>query len=128
MKLRTTQNSIRLRLRKSELQLLKAEGLVEESVQFPNGLVFSYALIIDDTTEDIKASLIGSLMRVHLPELLAEEWITTNKVSLETTIPLAGDQTLYILVEKDFPCKDREDEDKDDTFWELVDDGEGEKC
>jgi len=42
-------------------------------------------------------------------------------------LKLDGEALLHLLVEKDFPCKDRPDEDKSDTFTGLVN-GEPPAC
>jgi len=46
--------------------------------------------------------------------------MTSDQVGIEYNIPLDGATYLHILIEKDFPCLDREQEDKSDTFWELA--------
>jgi hypothetical protein len=55
-----------------------------------------------------------------LPKKEALEWIITNKVGIESHINLSNDEQLHLLIEKDFPCLDRPEEDKSDTFWELA--------
>ena len=119
MKLRCTENSIRIRVRKSDLTQLEQQGEIVESIQFPAGNQFSFALKIDSNTQ-ITASFQNGLVSVSLPELIARNWIETNEVSLETEQPLEQGTNLHLLIEKDFPCKDRPDEDKSDTFQELA--------
>jgi hypothetical protein len=45
----------------------------------------------------------------------------TDEVGIYKLINIDADQVLDISIEKDFPCKDRPEEDKSDTFTELVD-------
>ncbi len=47
MKLRLEGNSIRLRVRKSDLDSLLKEGVITETLKFPNQSVFNYQLLID---------------------------------------------------------------------------------
>lgn len=122
MKLRTTYNSIRIRVRKSELTRLQAEGRVEESIRFLNNVVFKFALLIEDMDSDLNANLEQNYLKLSIAKARAKQWITTNEVGIETDIALANGEQLHLLVEKDFPCLDRANEDKSDTFWELASD------
>lgn len=122
MKLRTTHNSIRIRVRKSELTRLQAEGRVEESIRFLNNVVFKFALLIEDMDSDLNANLEQNYLKLSIAKARAKQWITTNEVGIETDIALANGEQLHLLVEKDFPCLDRANEDKSDTFWELASD------
>ena len=121
MKIRTTHNSIRYRLRKSELEVLKTDGHVVESVSFPNNRELKSALHISDKIKSCEVSFDGQSIKISLPAELAYQWISTNEVSIERAIALADGAQLHILIEKDFPCLDRSNEDKSDTFWELAD-------
>lgn len=120
MKLRTTHNSIRIRIRKSELAILHKEKIVMESIQFPNAIRFQFALKISTTTDVLNAELTDNMIVLWIPEKEAIQWISTNQVGIETKIDLSDGEKLHLLVEKDFPCLDRSEEDKSDTFWELA--------
>lgn len=126
MKLRCTDNSIRLRLRKSDLQQLAQNGSVAGSIQFPNSIKFVFELTIGETSNPT-ARMDATTLQVILPKTQAETWINTNQVGIEYFENHSTDQQLHLLIEKDFPCKDRDDEDKTDTFQELVSD-EGKAC
>jgi len=120
MKLRTTHNSIRIRIRKSELDALQDQQFVEESIGFPSGLVFRFALKIVDEDQAVNVSLADNTLVLSISKTTASQWINTKQVGIETNISLPDNETLHVLVEKDFPCLDRAEEDKSDTFWELV--------
>ena len=120
MKLRTTHNSIRIRIRKSELITLQKNGIVEETITFPNNIVFKFALSINNSNNDLNAILEDNKLQIIIAKTTANQWITTNEVGIEKHIDLANGEQLHLLVEKDFPCLDRENEDKSDTFWELA--------
>lgn len=119
MKIRCEQNSIRLRLRRSELVQLRAEKWLGAAVHFPDGKEFGWELMLDDTANDMTAALHGSRISIKVPANTAAQWMDSGEVGLERFLPLAAAASLHILVEKDFPCKDRPDEDKSDFFTEL---------
>ncbi len=124
MKLRTTNNSIRIRIRKSELLQLRKDGKVEERINFGNEVVFSFALVIDEETEVLNGSLVGHSLIIRIPNTIGIKWIDSNEVGIESVSKVSETEELHILVEKDFPCLDRPNEDKSDTFWELVPENE----
>jgi hypothetical protein len=120
MKLRLEGNSIRLRVRKSDLGALENEGICRETLVFPNNVVFNYQLLTDSKTETVYTELSADTLSVVLPLSIATNWLLSDEVGIEATL----ESGLFILVEKDFPCKDRPNEDKKDTFFELVNEKE----
>lgn len=119
MKLRCVENSLRLRLKRSDTQLLKDNQVVAVSVGFPAGLTLKYELrIVSD--ESIAATFDNGLISIQLPEKTAFAWIESEEVGIAEELALSGGEALSILIEKDFPCKNRPDEDKADTFQNLV--------
>ncbi|MCS7036239.1 MAG: hypothetical protein RMJ33_04880 [Saprospiraceae bacterium] len=122
MKIRCEHNSIRLRLRKSELAQLRVERWIETSVHFPDGPVFAWELAIREDKAEMDAHFDAGRISVFVPAQQAQEWMDTDAVGMEQFIPLHGGGSLHLLVEKDFPCKDRPDEDTTDFFSELAED------
>lgn len=120
MKLRCTENSIRIRLKKSEVAELAKAQQVAEKIHFGNQVVLTFALNINPSIQNVTATLLHNNLVVSLPKTMAEEWINSNQVGIEVTESVSATQRLHILIEKDFPCLDRENEDKSDTFWELA--------
>ncbi|MEL6651484.1 MAG: hypothetical protein AAFQ87_11835 [Bacteroidota bacterium] len=120
MKLRCTTDSIRIRIRKSELAQLAREEMIEEQVRLGGGLALRFRLVINHDTEVVGASMDDHLLIVALPKGLSKQWIGSNEVSIEAYQAIDDTDRLHILIEKDFPCQDRASEDKSDTFWELV--------
>jgi len=125
MKLRTTHNSIRIRVRKSEIAVLHEQRRIEERIGFPGGAQFSFVLEIRPQTTPILVHLKPYQLVMTISEPSAQEWINSNQVSVEDHIPFNGDESLHVLLEKDFPCLDRPKEDQSDTFWELAPDTPG---
>jgi hypothetical protein len=120
MKIRCEQNSIRLRLRKSELVQLRAEQWLASKVHFPGGAVFSWEVVLSEEISDITSSFVEGRLNVQIPATSALQWMDTEQVAMECFLPLGDGHALHILVEKDFPCKDRPEEDKTDFFTELT--------
>jgi len=120
MKLRLTKNSIRIRVRKSELSILSEKELIEESISFPTKTTFNFGLKTSVDSLNVSASMANNNLKVFIPKQIANNWINSNEVGIETYTDLEGEEQLHILIEKDFPCKDRPEEDKSDTFTELA--------
>lgn len=121
MKLRITHNSIRIRIQKSELTALMQKEVIEDHVNFPGGNRLQFSLA-KSPIEDVKVDLNGPHVLVQISSAIATAWAESDQVSIEKYISLENAETLHLLVEKDFPCADRPDEDKSETFWELAPD------
>ena len=102
MKLRIRGNSLRLRLKRGEVDRLAAGIKLVEETQFP-GSVLSYSLELSDN-DDMLASFHDSGIAVSMPREIIPEWADTDLVSLYSEQKLSDDSLLTILVEKDFSC------------------------
>ena len=119
MKLRCAENSIRLRLRKSELEKLKEVNVLKENVQVGLNL-FSFGLGKSDAAT-VYASFEDNDIIVHVPTVEMIQWINDeNQVGISGEQLLKNGQSLSILIEKDFPCTTRSKENKADTFQQLA--------
>jgi len=118
MKLRIRGNSLRLRLKRGEVDSLAAGNKLIEETEFP-GSVFSYSLQLSDD-EDMVASFANGRIEVSMPREIIPEWADTDLVTLYTEQELPGESKLEILVEKDFSCLEpghhRNCEDDQDTY------------
>ena len=47
-------------------------------------------------------------------------WINSEEVSIEYQQAYGDGQYLHLLIEKDFPCRHTEEQDLQDTFFELA--------
>lgn len=120
MKLRCTKDSIRIRIRKSELRQLAETKEISESVHFGPANSLSFALEIDDDLSKVSVKFAEGQIVVALPEGQAHQWINSQEVGIEVQSEISPERQLHILIEKDFPCLDRLEENKSDTFWELA--------
>ena len=102
MKLRCTTNSIRMRIRKSELQQLAKGQRITEQIGFGQGVVFTFSLDITTSKKQVVAYFLNNNLIVKLPKAIAKEWINSNQVGIEVKHPIEKDQNLHILIEKIF--------------------------
>ena len=117
MKLRIKGNSIRLRLTRSEVELLGSEGTIFESVHFGTGSApFVYELRTTDDNK-VSATFMDRGIVVSLPASAADQWINSEEVGIEALQPIDAASGLRILIEKDFACLTRGSaEDESDAF------------
>ncbi len=114
MKFRCISNSIRFRVRKSDLETLQARGFVEEAVHFGSGASFRFRVEWSEVPA-LEARFEEGCISVLLPGEQAREWIASEEVAIEQTV--GG---LQILLEKDFPCRHTSESNREDTFYELA--------
>ena len=118
MKLRFDHQSIRLRLRKSDVEKLTQERFIAETVQFPTGSLV-YRLELSDAAETILAMIRENTITVSLPAQQAMAWAETETVGIYATFAIDQENSLDLIIEKDFPCKHDSKEENADTFEEL---------
>ena len=117
MKLRIKDNSVRLRLTRSEVDALRANGTVVSKVEFPGARELRYRLESSPASVNPAAFFSDNAVTVRLPESAVLAWVTTEQVSLQGEQLLDDGAMLKILVEKDFAClTKREDEDESDMY------------
>lgn len=115
MKIRIKSNSVRFRLTKSEVQKLFESGYVEESTEFPESR-FVYALQRSDTADELSATFRDNKITMFVPASFVNTWPENAVVGIDATLPLAGNDALYLLLEKDFVCLDHTTEDQSDNY------------
>jgi len=118
MKLRIRGDTIRLRLKRSEVDQIAAATSIVEKTHFPDS-VLTYRLEVSENS-DISASFDNGSLVVSLPKSKALDWAGTDEVSLYSEQKLSGTGPLSLLIEKDFRCIEpghhRDCEDDEDTF------------
>lgn len=119
MKLRCTADSIRLRVRKSDLEMLQNQGSISTPIHFAPGIKLEYVLQLGQTPEP-QASYTPAQITLVLPQDQALQWINSDSVGIEHQQEYAPGQYLHLLIEKDFPCRHTEETDMQDTFYELA--------
>ena len=115
MKIRIKGNSLRYRLTRSEVEQLASAGYIEEKINFGNRSLY-YALQRTDKKE-LSASFDDNKIIFYLPSALAENWAENDITGFENSIQLNElGEKLFLLVEKDFTCLDKVDEDQSDNY------------
>ena len=117
MKLRLLDDSIRLRLSRSDVLTVDDSGVAEGRTRFPGGASFTFALEAVAEPE-ASADFVDNRLVVRLPAGDVRSWAhDDNAVSLRGELALADGEHLKLLVEKDFEClTPREGEDQGDMF------------
>jgi len=117
LKLRILDNSIRLRLSRSEVDAAATDGLVKGRVRFPGGKTFDYILENSPATVAPEAHLSDNVLTVRVPVIDIQSWAASDKVAIDAEQLLGDGEHLRILIEKDFQClSPREGEDESDMF------------
>lgn len=112
MKLRIQGNSLRLRLTQTEVARLHASGHVESCIEFAPGRVLTYALEGSPQARSVTASYDGSAILVRLPAPLMKDWAEGDQVSIAG----ASQASLQLLIEKDFKCLHKPDQQDPDAY------------
>lgn len=116
MKLRIKGNSIRLRLLRSEVAKFGAAGIFEETTDF-GASKLTYVLRQTSEIGELTASFSDNKITILVPSKTAQNWTETELISLAGEQMISGGEILKILVEKDFVCLDRpDDEDNKDAY------------
>ncbi len=118
MKCRLQSNSIRLRLKRGEVEQLAKTGRVEESIVFGTSRdeVLRYILEASSTASVPSAHLKAGEIRMEVPAKTVARWASSEEVGMEATQELGGTGSLHILIEKDFACLNGPAEQNVDTF------------
>ena len=117
MKLRIRDNSIRLRLTQTEVDVIRAQGLVRGHTRFAGGNSFGYLLESSPATVKPEAHISNNVLTVRVPQQEIRQWADSDQVSIAAAQVLDDGDELNILVEKDFAClAPREGEDESDMF------------
>jgi len=117
MKLRIRDNSIRLRLSRSEVDRLRDDGIVKARTTFPGGREFRYDVESSPAAIRPGAFLSDGRLTVSLPESAVTAWADSDQVSIHGEQQHEDGDMLDVLVEKDFAClAPREGEDESDMF------------
>ena len=127
MKLRLQSNSIRLRLKRSEVDRFLRTGRLEERIMSGTSdqECFHYLLETNDAVSAPKGSIAPGRVVVQVPTTDALKWALTSQIGIEGEQTIDSKTSLRILVEKDFACLDGSEEQNVDTFPNPL---AGQKC
>ncbi|WDF53425.1 DUF7009 family protein [Mucilaginibacter sp. KACC 22063] len=109
MKIRIKGNSLRYRLTRSEVEHFATEGVCKEVTNFGDDHL---TYVLQRTAEyDVFATFKNNIITLFIPEALADEWTSTDRVGIE-----ADNGPMHLLLEKDFMCTDATTEDQSDNY------------
>jgi hypothetical protein len=115
MKIRIKGNSIRFRLTRSEVDEFCEQGYYEDSTVFDKA-TFAYGVRMEKNLEELSAEFKANTITLKLPEKMAADWDTNNKVGFENTLSSKNGDKLHLLLEKDFTCLENRAEDESDNY------------
>jgi hypothetical protein len=104
MKLRIAGNSVRFRLKRSDLSRLLDTGRVSESTCLGNAATLTYRLRLDPLAAETGWSIVGQVIEAVIPESVARSWASANEVGLYADRVVDG-KTISLVIEKDFACR-----------------------
>jgi|SRR6516162_1069717 hypothetical protein len=111
MKIRIKGNTLRYRLTKSEVTKLGTDGRLEERAEFA-GKTLVYAIEpASEGATNLSADFINDKIVLYMPEEMVNELVNTERVGFEGSSGLVS-----LLIEKDFVCIDRVEEDQSDNY------------
>lgn len=118
MKLRLQSNSIRLRLKRGEVEQLAKTGCVEEKIIMGNEIedIFHYILESSSAVSAPLAILQKKGILVQVPVETVARWATSDDVGIEAIVSVGNHGELQVLIEKDFACLNGPEEQNVDTF------------
>lgn len=117
MKIRIKGHTLRLRLSQTEINLLAERGSVTDAISFGPGQTLVYSLETAAGASDTKAVFSDHRILVMLPRQMAEDWASSDLVSITGTQDNGTTDGLSLLIEKDFRClTERPHEDEEDLF------------
>ena len=109
MKIRIKDNSVRLRLTRSEIDMLGTTGEVSCRTEFVHQ-PFVYS-IVQTNIEGLLASFSDNKILIGLSAAMVRELVQTERIGFE-----GQSGKVKVLVEKDFACIDNTAEDQSDNF------------
>ena len=118
VKLRLQFNSIRFRLKRSEVEQLARTGRVEEKILIGSGDDETFDYVLESTAAGSSpiATVTARGIAVQVPSHEVMRWASTDQVGIEGRQPVDNETSLQILIEKDFACIDGNDHENADTF------------
>ncbi len=118
MKLRLGKNSIRLRVLRSEVEILRAGTRLDETLHFgpKDSEHLTFALESSAGAASTALRFSGNEILVSIAADRLQQWASSEQVGVYDRIDTGQGRTIEILVEKDFACLDRSDAENADTF------------
>lgn len=101
MKLRIEEDTLTLRLKRSEIAELAARGHLEVTTPLGEGQAFRYRLEAAEVPA-IAVAWAEGVLTVRLPESAAAAWASSGQIGFARAIDAGGGKTVTVRVEWDF--------------------------
>lgn len=125
MKLCIRDNSLLLRLSRSEVEALRRDGVYAAEIAFPGGRQLRYAVESSPAVVNPAAFLSDGRIAVRLPENQVLAWAASEQVAIRGEQRLDDGAVLEIRVEKEFACRAQDGaEDASDRYQRPASDAD----
>ena len=117
MKIRILSNSLRFRLKQTEVSHFQQHGTITEVTEFgpePSDQL-RFTLEVASETEFAVVYASGGII-IRVPKQVAEDWTITELVGFDARVDTGKGREIELLVEKDFLCPDRPEEDNTGAY------------
>ena len=117
MKVRISGNSIRFRLRQSEVRRFEEDGEITEVTAFGPLAADKLSFVLKNTSaNEFQVVYEANIITLKVPATLCREWTQTGLIGFNETIETGKGKSISILVEKDFACLDGTDTENEDAY------------
>jgi hypothetical protein len=114
MKLRLRENSVRIRVTQTEVARLATGQPIEQVTRFTPTTQLTCRVVPSSAAASV--SFDRDCLSLLLPNELIHRWASTQEVGISLTQRIDDEQTLSILIEKDFECLHPGHEVNEDAF------------
>jgi hypothetical protein len=104
MKIRLTNDAVRLRLSDEEVTSLCESGSVATAVDFGTAGRSEWILRPSDA-DAIDVALVASRLEISIPRRWIEGWGSSERIAFKAAVPVGRGRSVSILIEKDLPCR-----------------------
>jgi len=114
MKVRLLNNSIRVRISKTEMKELAEQKYLCTKTSFTDNFLGTYLMVLDQ--ESISIKLQNHRIEIKIPKAKIELMSADDQVGFTENIALENEEPLQFTLEKDFQCLEPRSEDESDLY------------
>lgn len=117
MKIRLYDYSVRIRITPSELSILMNSDSLQSIFYWgPAEHPMSFSFVVRPGKQPDLTLESGTNWVITLPSDKINRWGNSDEIGISEHFQFSEGHSMKVLIEKDFECKGREDEDKKDRF------------
>lgn len=114
MKVRLLNNTIRVRISKTEMKELAAQKYLCTKTSFVGNFLGTYLMVLDQ--EAVSINLQNHRIEIKIPQVLIEKMSKDDQIGFTKDIEIENNETLQFTLEKDFQCLEPRSEDESDLY------------